>query len=53
MNELNSDFVLWITLAALALTIASLIAFSWKAIRAMEGLEKEDTSEDESPEDKK
>lgn len=52
MNELNSDFVLWITLGALALTIVSLIAFSWKAIRSMEGFEKDDASEDKSPEDK-
>ncbi len=43
MNELNSDFVLWISLGALALSIISLIAFGWKTVRAMEGLEKDGT----------
>lgn len=50
MNELNNDFVLWITLSALALTIVSLIAFSWKIARGIEGLEEDEFPEDEFPE---
>jgi len=46
MNELNSDFVLWISLAALVLSIVALIGFGWKATRGMEGLEKDEHKED-------
>lgn len=42
MNELNSDFVLWISLGALVLSIVSLIGFAYKATRGIEGLEKKD-----------
>jgi hypothetical protein len=52
MNDLNSNFVLWISLAALALTIAAFIAFAWKTARAMEGLEK-DENKDENKEENK
>jgi hypothetical protein len=36
MNELNSDFVLWITLGALVLTAFSFVGFALKAFSAME-----------------
>lgn len=39
MNELNNDFVLWISLAALLLSAVSLVVFGWKATRGIEGLE--------------
>ena len=46
MNELNSDFVLWISLGALVLSIVALIGFAWKATRGIEGLEKDEHKED-------
>lgn len=46
MNELNNDFVLWISLGALVLSIVSLIGFAWKATRGIEGLEKDETKKD-------
>ncbi|WP_172959652.1 hypothetical protein [Thiomicrorhabdus aquaedulcis] len=46
MNELNNDFVLWISLGALVLSIVSLVAFAWKATRGIEGLEKDDKSKE-------
>lgn len=52
MNELNSNLVLWISLAALVLSIVAFIGFAWKTARAMEGLEK-DKSEDESKDESK
>lgn len=39
MNDLNNDFVLWISIGALVLSIVSLIGFAWKATRGIEGLE--------------
>lgn len=42
MNELNSDWVLWMSLAAVVFSLVALIAFGWKATRAMEGLEKDE-----------
>lgn len=45
MNELNNDFVLWISIAALVLSIAALIGFGWKATRGIEGLEKDENKE--------
>jgi hypothetical protein len=39
MGGLNSDFVLWISLAAVALSFLSVIVWGWKTFRAMEGLE--------------
>ena len=39
MNDLNSDFVLWISLAAVVLSIVALVGFAWKATRGIEGLE--------------
>lgn len=39
MNELNSDWVLWMSIGALVFSIVALIAFGWKATRGMEGLE--------------
>lgn len=41
MNELNSDLVLWLSLAAIVATIVSLVGFAWKSVRGMEGLEKD------------
>lgn len=46
MNELNSDFVLWVSIGALVLSIVALVAFGWKATRAMEGLEKDENKQD-------
>ena len=42
MNDLNSDFVLWISIGALVLSIVALIGFGWKATRGIEGLEKDE-----------
>lgn len=39
MNELNSDFVLWISLLALFFSIVALVAFGWKLFKSMEGSE--------------
>ncbi len=44
MNELNSDTVLWVTLAALLFTALSFVGFSLKIFRAME---EKDEDEDE------
>ena len=38
---LNSDFVLWISLGAVALSAVSLIAWGIKTFLAMEGLDSE------------
>lgn len=45
MNDLNSDFVLWISIGALVLSIVALIGFGWKATRGIEGLEKDEHKE--------
>lgn len=45
MNDLNSDMVLWVSIAAVVATIIALVGFAWKATRGMEGLEK---NEDDS-----
>jgi hypothetical protein len=37
---LNGDFVLWISLGAVALSFISLIAWGIKAFRNMEGMER-------------
>lgn len=50
MNDLNSDFVLWISIGALVLSIVAFIGFAWKTARAMEGLEK-DEKKDETKDD--
>ncbi|WP_201022605.1 hypothetical protein [Thiomicrospira sp. XS5] len=42
MNELNNDWVLWGSIAAVVLTIVALVGFAWKATRGMEGLEKDE-----------
>ena len=42
MNELNSDWVLWMSIGAVVFSLVSLVAFGWKATRAMEGLEKDE-----------
>lgn len=39
MNDLNSDFVLWISLGAVLLTIVAFIGFAWNTTRGIEGLE--------------
>lgn len=39
MSGLNSDFVLWISLAAVALSFVAVVAWGWKTFRAMEGME--------------
>jgi hypothetical protein len=36
---LNNDFVLWISLGAVALSFLAVVAWGWKTFRAMEGLE--------------
>jgi len=46
MNELNSDFVLWISIGALVLSIVALIGFGWKATRGIEGLEEDEHKKD-------
>lgn len=46
MNELNSNFVLWISIGALVLSIVALIGFGWKATRGIEGLEKDEYKND-------
>ncbi|BCN92416.1 hypothetical protein THMIRHAM_02010 [Thiomicrorhabdus immobilis] len=46
MNELNSDFVLWISIGALVLSIVALIGFGWKATRGIEGLESDEHKKD-------
>lgn len=46
MNELNSDFVLWGSIAALVFSIVALIGFAWKATRGIEGLEKDENKDD-------
>ena len=46
MNDLNNDFVLWISIGALVLSIVSLIGFAWKATRGIEGLEKDESKND-------
>lgn len=45
MNELNSDFVLWITLGALVLTAFSFVAFALKTFSSMEKDDDEDEKE--------
>ncbi len=42
MGDLNSDWVLWGSIGALVFSLVALAAFGWKAVRAMEGLEKKD-----------
>ncbi|WP_169721417.1 hypothetical protein [Thiomicrorhabdus chilensis] len=42
MNDLNSDFVLWMSIGALVLSIVALVGFAWKATRGIEGLEKDE-----------
>lgn len=37
MNELNSDWVLWVSLLAVAFSIVALVAFGWKLFKSMEG----------------
>jgi hypothetical protein len=44
MNDLNSDFVLWITLGALVLTAFSFVGFALKTFSSME---KDDDEDDE------
>jgi hypothetical protein len=39
MNDLNNDFVLWISAGAVLLSVVSFIVFAWKTTRAIEGLE--------------
>jgi len=45
MNELNNDFVLWISIGALLLTVIALVGFAWKATRGIEGLEEDKNKE--------
>jgi len=42
MGGLNSDFVLWISLGAVALSFVSVVVWGWKTFRAMEGMEGND-----------
>ena len=41
MNELNSDWVLWVSLLALVFSIVALVAFGWKLFKSMEGGEED------------
>lgn len=45
MNDLNNDFVLWISIGALLLTVIALVGFAWKATRGIEGLEEDKSKE--------
>lgn len=36
MNELNSDMVLWMSLAMVALTAVVFIAYAWKTFRSLD-----------------
>lgn len=47
MNELNNDFVLWMSIGALVFSIVALIGFGWKATRGMEGLEEDKYADDD------
>ncbi|MBD3611541.1 MAG: hypothetical protein HUJ13_03855 [Hydrogenovibrio crunogenus] len=42
MNDLNSDWVLWGSIAAVVFSIVALVGFAWKATRGIEGLEKDE-----------
>ncbi len=42
MGDLNNDWVLWGSIAALVLSIVALLGFGYKAFRGMEGMEKDD-----------
>ncbi len=46
MNELNSDAVLWLSLAALIFSVVSFFLFGWKMMRSMEGLDLEEDGSD-------
>lgn len=52
MNELNSDFVLWISIGALVLSVVAFLAFAWKATRGIEGLEKDEQKNEQKDEPK-
>lgn len=41
MNELNNDWVLWVSIGSIILTVVVVYAFAKKAFRAMDGLEKD------------
>lgn len=41
-GDLNNDWVLWGSIGALVFSIVALIAFGYKAFRAMEGLEQDE-----------
>jgi len=43
MNELNSNWVLWASIGALALTIVSFFAFYWKINKGMNNVDKKKT----------
>jgi len=47
MNELNSDFVLWITLGALVLTAFTFVGFALKTFSAMEPADDDDDDLDD------
>ncbi|GAB6035174.1 hypothetical protein [Galenea microaerophila] len=42
MGDLNNDWVLYGSILALVLTVAALLGFAWKAIKGIEGLEKDE-----------
>ncbi len=46
MGDLNNDWVLWGSIAAIVLSIVALVGFGWKATRGIEGLEKDENKED-------
>jgi hypothetical protein len=39
MNELNSDWVLWGSILTVVFSLVALIAYGWKAFKAMEGMD--------------
>jgi len=41
MNELNNDWVLWMSIGTIVLSVVVVYAFGKKAFRAMDGLEED------------
>jgi hypothetical protein len=42
LGGLNNDFVLWISLGAVALSFLAVVGWGWKTFRGMEGMEHDD-----------
>ncbi len=39
MNELNSDMVLWVSLAMVAISVVVFVAYAWKTFRSLDSKE--------------